>query len=496
MKKLLKWIGIVIGGLLLLVIIAGVAIMFIVDKAMIDTQMEKALNRQVSIGDVNISVFSVLSGIEVKDVRISNFKTPKALEALKDKPVPEGDLFVGLKAFTFKLRFMPLLSGKVELRELLLSGPVVNVVRYKSGLFNFSDLTAPKKMTPEEKAELLEKQKEEAKKKVEEAKKPKEPQKPFGADDLPVEITVGKVGLEKGTITVVDQGLNQTIQLYNMTALVHDIAIDPKNLAQKDSVKLKVETGVKTIGQIKTGSVKSFDIGIALTGTVIPFDKKTRLLEPEVSAKLGSPYGTATGLQVFDAMKNVESLQKYCGKLSFLKDDIKWKDGFVNVWYKAGVAKLSDGRIKADDFLLTFQGMINTVSKALDMDMNMLLEKRHAASIEKGIEGNVQKAISAAKADKLVKSDQVTKEAMKRLTNKDGLVYLQYKLTGTTNSPKSTLVHPKLPTMKDLIKEAAGDVAGAARDKAKEEGTKAAKDSGKKAEKKLGKELKKTKLKF
>ena len=162
MKKVLKWTGIVIGGLVLLVVIASVALMFIVTKDMVAEQMEKALNRHVTIGDIDVSVFAVLSGIEVKEVAVSNFKTPGELTALKGKPVAATDVFVGLKAFNFKLRFLPLLSGRVELRELVLYEPVINVVRYASGLFNFSDLMAPKKMTPEEKAEALKKAEEEA----------------------------------------------------------------------------------------------------------------------------------------------------------------------------------------------------------------------------------------------------------------------------------------------------------------------------------------------
>ena len=128
MKKILKWLGIVIGAVFALIIIASIVIMIIVDKQMIEDQMEKALNRQVAIEDIDVGIFSVVSGIEVKGVQISNFKTPKQLEKLKDKPVPKSDLFVGLKAFVFKLKFMPLLSGNVELRELMLYEPVINAV--------------------------------------------------------------------------------------------------------------------------------------------------------------------------------------------------------------------------------------------------------------------------------------------------------------------------------------------------------------------------------
>ena len=483
-KKILKWIGIVAGVVVLLVIIAGVVAMLVIDKEMIAGQMQTALNRQVTIGGINVNIFSVVSGIEVNDVKISNFKTPKQLETLKGKPVATNDVFVGLKSFNFKLKFMPLLTGKVELRELVLYEPVINVTRYTSGLFNFSDLIAPKKMTPEEKAELLKKQQEEARKKAEEAAKPA---KPFTADDLPVEITIGKIGVEKGKLTFVDQGAKQTVQAYNLTALVHSIEIDPKNLAKKDSVKLKIETGLKTIGQVTTGSVKSFDIGVSVNGSVKPFDVKTKKLDPEASVRVGSSYGSMTGLQIFDKMKSVESLEKYCGKFDFLKDEIKWKDAFVNVWYKGGTAKLTDGKIKTADYLLTFSGMTNINTKAVGMDIDMLLAEKHNAAIKGGSGRNVEKGIKAANLEKYVKADRVTDIAMKQLANKDGNVYLQYKVTGTMDTPKTELVKPKLPTIGELVREAAGDV----KDVAKEAAQKTIDRQSKKAEQKVEKKLKK-----
>ncbi len=490
MKKVLKWIGIVFGAIVLLVVIASVALMFIVTKDMIAEQMTRALNRQVTIGDINVSIFSVVSGIEVKDVKISNFKTPAQIAALKGKPVAAGELFVGLKAFNFKLSFLPLLSGRVELRELVLYAPVINVTRYKSGLFNFSDLLAPKKMTPGEKAEAAKKAEEEAKKKAEEAKKPQEPSKPFTADDIPLEILIGKIGVEKGTLTFVDQGLGQTIQAYNLTVLVHSIQIDPKDLAKKDSVGLKVNMGLKTIGQVPSGSVKSFDIGFAVNGSVKPFDVKTKLLDPELWAKAGSPYGTLTGLQIFEQLKSVEALQKYCGKLAFLKDDVKWKDGYVNVWYKAGTVKLTDGKIQTGDYLLTYSGMTNINTKVINLDMDMTLAEKYNKSIREGIEGNVGKGIKAAGLDKYVKPEKVTDIAMKQLVNKDGKVYLKYKVTGTMAKPDAKLVAPKLPTLKDLIKDSAGDIKDMAKEKGKEAAKKAAEKGTEKATKKLKKKLK------
>lgn len=468
--KILKWTGIGVGAILALVIIASVVIGFLVTKEMIAEQMEKALNRHVTIGDISVGIFSIVSGIEVKEVKISNFKTPEQVKALAGKPVDANDVFVGLKALNLKLRFLPLLSKQFVLKELVLYEPVINVVKSKEGAFNFDDLIRPKKMTKEEQAELEKKKAEEAKKKAEEAKLP---QKPLTADDIPIDITIGKVGVEKGTLTYVDKGLDQTFQVYNLTAMVYDIDIAPKELEKRDSVSVKIAMGVKTIGQVKSGSVKTFDIGFAINGKVVPFDKKTRILDPEAILKAGLPYGTMTGLQIFDKLKSVESLSKYCGKLEFLSKELKWKNAYVDVWYKGGTVKVTNGKIDTSEFLMHFSGTIGTVTKVIALDLDLTLADKYQVKIREGIQGNVKK-ILVGNIGKVLTPEKLTDIAMKRLTNKEGLVYLQYKVTGTMSNPNTQLVAPKLPSLGDLAKDSAGSVKDIAADKAKDLGKKAA----------------------
>ncbi len=450
MKKIFKWVAIVIGSIFALIIVASIVLMLVVTKDMIAQQMEKALNRHVTIENIDVSIFSVVSGIEVKGVAISNFKTPQQLEALKGKPVEKGDLFIGLDSFTFKLKFLPLIQGKFELRELLLTGPKINITRYKSGAFNFSDLMKPSKEA----------------KKPEEVKK-EEPSKPLTADTLPISIAIGKVGIEKGTVTFVDQSLQQTLQLYNLNALVHDIEIDPKDLAKKNQVKLKLDIGIKTIGKTSGGSVESFDIGLASRGTVKPFDLKTKILNPEIALRAGSPYGTMTGLQIFDAIKSNETLANYAGKFDFLSKDVKWKNGYVDIWYKAGLLKITNGKISTDDYAGNFKADVNLNTKVINADIDMTLNEKHNKSIYNGIEKNASRLIKGDVA-KYVKPDKVAEKAFGYLTNKDGKVFLQFLVTGTMVNPKTRLVAPKLPSLMDVIKDIGGDVADVAKEKAKE----------------------------
>ncbi len=469
MKSLIKWLGILVVVLVLLVIVAGIVVMLVVNKEMIADGMESVLHRQVTIDSIDIGLFSVVSGIEVAGVRISDYKTPEQLEALDGKPVAEDDLFAGVKRLSLKLKFLPLLSGNVQVGEFVLDEPVIRLVKYDNGTFNFSDLLRPE--GGEEKAE-------------------KKASEPFSADDLPVSLTLGKIGVEHGTVTYLDKRVNQTLEIYGLTLLAHSVNIDPFQLDKKNEVKIRFEAGVKPEDRRKTGAVQYFDIDLAANGSVRPFDVKTRLMDPEVVLEVESPEGTLSGVKILEAVQSVKAIEQYTGRLSFLQDEITWKEAGLDVWYKAGTVKVSTGRIKAEDYTLDFSGTNHMDTKAIDLDLGLELGKEPSQALRASIEKNMQRELKGDVA-KYVSSEKLTDLVMKRLTNENGNVYLKYKITGTSTSPKPTLVEPSVPPLQALLKEMGGDVADMAKEAAKKEADKAIDD----AAGQLGDELRK-KLKF
>ncbi len=475
MKGLFKWVGILLGVLVLLIIAASVVVMLVVNKDMIADQMESVLHRHVTINELNVGLFSVVSGVEVEGVKVSNYKDPAQLEALKGKPVADNDLFAGLKRLRLTLKFLPLLSGSVQVGEFVLYEPVVHIVKYRNGAFNFSDLLQP---GPGEKRT------------AEEEKKAKKPSGPLSADALPVSLIVGKVGVEKGTVTYLDKRLGQTLQVYGLTLLVHSVDIDPAQLDKKDQVKIKFETGIKPEGRLKSGAVKFFDIGLAAKGSIKPFDVKTRLLEPEVALQVDSPHGMLSGVKILEAIQSVKAIEQYTGRLSFLRDEVTWKDADMDVWYKAGTAKISTGRITGEDYSLDFSGSTNIATKAIDLDLGVELGEAQSQALKASVAKRMQKELKGDVA-KYVSPEQVADLVMKHLTNDKGNVYLKYKIKGTTTSPRPTLVEPTVPPLQALLKEMGANVADMAKKAAQKEAEKALDN----AAKQLGNDLK-SKFKF
>ncbi len=469
MKKLVKWITVLVGLLVLVVVGGSVALMLLVDEEMVAEQMESVLHRHVTIERLDIGLLSMVSGIEVGNVRVSNHKSPAALEALKGKPVAAGDLFAGIKLLNLKFRILPLFLLRVELNAFVLQEPVVNIVRYKSGKFNFSDLLEPGKAVEEKKAPVS---KPEPEKRKPEPPKKEEPSGPLTADDIPLRIAVGKVGIERGNVTYTDRALGQTFEVYDLTLLAHSAEIDPARLESKNSVKIKLELGSRPKGKVRSGSVQSFDIKLTANGSVKPFDVKTRALDPEAALKVESPQGTLTGLQIFESVKSVKALEPYTGKLAFLKEEVKWNEGSVDVWYKSNKVKLSLGKIVTEDFTLHFEGTTNIKTKALDLDMGTILSEKENEAVKATINQNVKRQLRGDVA-KYVPPEKITDLVMKQLVNKDGRIDLRFDVTGSLSSPRARLASPSVPGLPDLIKDAGGDIGSVMKGAAEKEAGKA-----------------------
>ena len=128
--KTLKWIGIVIGGLLLLLVIGIGILTATFDPNKYKDDITKVVkdkkDRTLTIaGNLKRSVFPKL-GVELGALTLSEYKSDKE--------------FVKLEGAKVYLELMPLLSKEVIVDKVEVHGLTANVVRNKDGKFNFDDL--------------------------------------------------------------------------------------------------------------------------------------------------------------------------------------------------------------------------------------------------------------------------------------------------------------------------------------------------------------------
>lgn len=140
MKKAVRYTGFALGGLLVLVMVLLVLAKFLITSEQVRDAVlpmaKEALQREVALGDIDISIFS---GIVLHDLTVMDKEGKTA--------------FVEAGTVVLRYRFWPLLRLKVVVDEVRLEQPVLMIVRHPDGTFNFSDLLERKQRTAQQEPE-------------------------------------------------------------------------------------------------------------------------------------------------------------------------------------------------------------------------------------------------------------------------------------------------------------------------------------------------------
>ena len=136
--KLLKWLGIIVGGLIALLVIGIGILTATFDPNKYKDEITKTVkdkkSRTLAIpGDLKLAVFPKL-GVEVGALTLSEFKSDKE--------------FVKLDGAKVYLELMPLLSKEIVVDKVEVNGLNATVVRGKDGKFNFDDLLSKDEKEP------------------------------------------------------------------------------------------------------------------------------------------------------------------------------------------------------------------------------------------------------------------------------------------------------------------------------------------------------------
>lgn len=127
MMKVLAGLGVVILVLVLLALLLP----FIIDLNTYQDQyrpiIEDALNRKISLKDIRLTIFPQLGA------RIAEF-------SVLDDPAFGSNSFASLTSLDIGVKFLPLLSGRVEVEEITLRDPVITVIKNRDGALNVSTI--------------------------------------------------------------------------------------------------------------------------------------------------------------------------------------------------------------------------------------------------------------------------------------------------------------------------------------------------------------------
>ena len=127
MKRVLKWIAVVV----VILIIVIIAVPFIIDVNMfrprIESELTNALGRKVTVGNLKLSLIS--GSLAADNI------------AIADDPAFSNQPFVKADALNVGVNLMPLIFSKtLEVRDITLTRPQVSLMRTSQGKWNFSTL--------------------------------------------------------------------------------------------------------------------------------------------------------------------------------------------------------------------------------------------------------------------------------------------------------------------------------------------------------------------
>lgn len=238
-KKVLSVIAaVVISALIILVVLAKVLVTPERVKGVLLPRVEQALNRQVTIEEVDISLFS---GIILKRIAV--------MEA------QEETVFLAAEQINLRYRFWPLLRMRVEIDEISLENPQIRLVRLADGSFNFSDLTR-----------LASKENE--------TESPEEPPTATDAEDGDgIDLLISQLAIRGGTVRLLDyQAVKEprSFQVDELDLQVSQFALDQEFPLQLTAILNGAPLSAEGKTNLGNGSA---NVKLGLTGLdVLPFE--------------------------------------------------------------------------------------------------------------------------------------------------------------------------------------------------------------------------------
>lgn len=342
MNKAVKWMLVIAGSLVALIVIAVIVLPMVIDvekfKPQIEQQVAKVTGRTFKLGgDLKPSIFPWI-GVRLTDLHLGN---PSGFE--------EKD-FVSVASFEVRVKLLPLLSRNIEVKRFVVDKPVIVLEKRKDGKGGWEGLGQP-------------------------AEKPaateKETPVPSSTGELPIkDLLVGEFAITNGLIVWLDQASGTRKEVAEVNLMLTDVSFD-KTIgvafsALADQKPLKLDG---TIGPVGTQPGKS----------PLPVDLSVNLLN-ELDVKLSGRIDPSGAVPNFDFAVTVPEfsprkiLAQLGQELPFEPADPKVLGAVAVSLNLRGTPQnivVSDGKLKLDDAQATFSAQASELDKPnLKADLN------------------------------------------------------------------------------------------------------------------------------
>lgn len=243
-----------VGVVVFVVLGLGLLTKSIITKGFLVSEIEKSINSEVVIGDVDVSIFSLPANVTLHDVSLA----PKGGNTKLEAPIK-------IKEVSLSVGLWGLLRKHIDVSSITIRGADIRAAYHDDGSTSLEKLfEAPggkKRRTTGD-------------------KKGDETGGGFNVfDQEDFVATLGGLTIENSRVTVILEGMGIRLQCLDVDMELSSIKIDPKKLAETNSAKLKVYS------HVRIDSTKGWQYGeIYLSGksTTRIFNPITGDAEPEV----------------------------------------------------------------------------------------------------------------------------------------------------------------------------------------------------------------------
>ena len=459
MKKRLLIIGASLPVLFILLLIAGmVAIKSIVTKELLVDQMESSMNLRADVRELKISLFSVVSSIELSGVQLApRDRFADAATPLKDRPALRSAL-ISADAFDLKFSLGPLLQKRFELKRLVLDRPQVNLVLLANGGNNLSALfTTPKVVAGKRNPALDRKggQKPAAQPTKKKNTGP-EAAKQFTARDLPVAAKLDEIGMKDATINIRVQKTGQLIRISGLTTKVDNIDIDPEDLTKHNGAEVRFDMNMKILGR---DGRESAGFQLRSGGRITPFEAKTGRVNTQATYALTVRRGSfVDGMPLLQQLAGAFPLLEKAGlKMEGVGKKAELQsDATLRVSYGAGrVTFLDDVTLKTThyDLMIQQKSWVQTGNDQHLLQGSLVASKEESARAVKSVDSRLDRALAKMKD---VDRAEVRKQLLGPVLKGDQIA-LPFTSSGNIKSPTVRL-GVVLPSIADLLKGQVGNL--------------------------------------
>ena len=342
MKRLLKWIAIVVAVVIVVILVLPFLIDVNMFRPRIESELTNALGRKVTVGDLKLSLWS--GSLAADNI------------AIADDPAFSNQPFVKADALDLGVNLMPLiLSKKLEVRDITLTRPQVSLMRTPQGRWNFSTIGSPQAGSTSSGASAESPQPSKEKpapskstgnqsQPASKASAPSPPDKTQSEQGLEQNLSVGALNIRSGQITVADtnaaskarvyRNVNVTVKNFSFTSqfpftLSADLPgggnakLDgtggPVNRSDASLTPLQAKISVNQLDLAKSGFVDAssgFAGSVNFSGNIESDGNKARSMGDATASSLKlSPKGTPAAKPVALKYATSYDLQKETGQL-------------------------------------------------------------------------------------------------------------------------------------------------------------------------------------